>query len=644
MFGNGKKTIGVFVTQVHQEFQDTLGRGICSRAEELDYNVVFFSNFLGYGEFKYEIGEMNMARLPRYENLDGIILLPDTMFVEGFEKKIRENIGKYSSCPVVSVRQRIDEYNNVLIDDNSVLDDIIHHFIKDHGFSKINMLTGPEDNPVSIQRLDSYKRILKEYNLPVENDRIYFGDFWKLAAYDAVKLWLSDPDRIPEAIICGNDFMAISVCNALTSRGYRVPNDMAVSGCDNIVIAEDFSPSMTTVAMPVFEMGIEAVNKIHKQNEGIAQKKDSYLKSLSHFRESCGCHRRGDPFDVIGRRNLIINEVEAKDKAISNNAYMSIDLTGVSVLDALDKKLSSYTYLNDGFSSFYMCLNKGWDVYINEDDTDPSVITDEIVMEVGIKNGEWLQKVEFDKNEMLPPAYMDGTPQFFYFNMLHHQEKCYGYTAISFHEKQAYKPSYQGWLINVCNALENIKTHSEMNRLLYKLEDMSIKDEMTGLCNRRALNELGQKYLMQSREKKIRLMAFSADMDNLKYINDNFGHANGDIAIKVVADALMAASKDDELCIRMGGDEFTVIGLEYNDMKLKRFVKAFDDFIRKFNTDGIYGFPVKVSYGYSITMPNEHTELEDCISIADSRMYQQKYEKESMRLKRLEQKADLDRN
>ena len=79
---------------------------------------------------------------------------------------------------------------------------------------------------------------------------------------------------------------------------------------------------------------------------------------------------------------------------------------------------------------------------------------------------------------------MDEDPQFFFFNILHHQEKCYGYSAIGFDRFEAYKPSYQGWLINVCNALENIKIHSVLNRLVYKLEDMSIKDELTGLYNR----------------------------------------------------------------------------------------------------------------------------------------------------------------
>jgi diguanylate cyclase (GGDEF)-like protein len=634
MLGNERKTIGVFVTLAYQEYQDILGRGIAKRAKELGYNVAFFSNFVGYGELKYEQGELSIVNLPGYDKLDGIILLPDTMFLNGFKEAVIEKIKKHSHCPVVSVRQEMEDFYNVLIDDETVLDEIITHFIEKHGYTKINFLTGPEDNPVSHQRLDAYKRILKEHNLPFEEERVYFGDFWKIAAYDAVEKWVSDPENLPEAIICANDYMAVTVCNALMEKGISVPKTIAVSGCDHIELSEDFSPSITTAGMPIFDMGVEAVNKIHKHNQGMKQEKNSYLKSITYFRQSCGCKVRGSLDEIIKRRNHIINEVEDKEKAISNNAYMSIDLTGVTLLDNLDKKLASYTYMNEGFSSFFMCLYKDWDRY-QETGTEEHCGSD-MVMEVGVKNGEWLQKVDFSIDDLLPRVYLDDRPQIFYFNMLHHQDKCFGYTAISFHTLKAYKPSYQGWLINICNALENIKIHSELNRLVYKLEDMYVKDEMTGLYNRRALHTLGQKYLQQSLEKQGGLLVLSVDMDNLKRINDNYGHGNGDIAIKTVADALMQAAEDDEICIRMGGDEFSVIGLEYDDAKVKNFIKKFEEAIQSFNEAASYGFRVRVSYGWSITHPNEYTRIEDCLSIADARMYQQKYEKEALRLKHMD--------
>ncbi|NLO09745.1 MAG: GGDEF domain-containing protein [Clostridiales bacterium] len=627
MLENNHKTIGVFVTRAHEEYQDLLCRAISHSAYELGYNVAIFSNYEGSGGLEYNIAQSNIANILKYEDLSGVILLPDTMLVKDYKSKILNNIKKYSSCPVVSVRQSIDEYQNVLIEDDTVLDEIIEHFINHHKFTKLNFLTGPENNPVSWQRLNTYKRILSEHGIPIEEDRILFGDFWKLSAAEAVEKWLANPDKFPEAIICANDYMAISVCNALAQRGIMVPRDVAVSGCDNIEVTKDFSPPITTVGMPVADMGKEAVEKIHRQLMGISQEDTSYLKFVTHIRESCGCEMSKDAEEVFKRKNHLIKELEERDDTISQNAYMSIDLTGVTMMEDLSNRLSSYTYLNSGFSSFYMCLYTDWDLYESDEEYGIDFSDREVSMEVGMKRGQWLQKVQFEARELLPSIYLDKEPQTFYFNMLHHNEKCYGYTAISFEQFQAYKSSYQGWLTNVCNALENIKIHSELNRLVYRLEDISIKDELTGLYNRRALHTLGQKYLEQSIRNKSNLMVFSADMDNLKYINDIYGHTGGDIALKAVAKAMMNASEDDEICIRLGGDEFSVIGVEYDIEKMNLFLNKFEGAIRRFNMEQSYDFKISISIGWSITKADEETTLEECLSIADKKMYIQKYEK-----------------
>ncbi|NLL00103.1 MAG: GGDEF domain-containing protein [Clostridiales bacterium] len=627
MLNNNRKTIGVFVTRASEEYQDLICRAIYKRAYEFGYNVAIFSNFVGYGEINYEIAESNIANIIKYEELDGIILLPDTLMVQDFESKIIYNIKKYSNCPVVSVRQRRDEYQNVLIKDDIALDQIIEHFIIDHKFTKLNFLTGPKQNPVSDIRLNTYKRILTKHGIPIEEERIIYGDFWKRAGYDAVDTWMSNPKTHPEAIICANDYMAISVCNALARRGIIVPKDIAVSGFDNIEITKDFSPSITTVGMPIAEMGREAVDKIHGMNIGKPREDLTYINFVTYIRESCGCETKKDSEEIFKRKNHIIQELDNRDETISRNAYMSIDLTGVDKLDDLNSRLPSYMNLNSGYSSFYMCLYTDWDRYENGIESVMDFCDREVTMEVGIKNGQVLQKTQFKASELIPSIYLDSEPQAFYFNMLHHRDKCYGYAAISFKKFQSYKSSYQGWLTNICNTLENIKIHSEINRLVYKLEDMSIKDEMTGLYNRRALISLGQKYLEQSVKNQSKLMVFSADMDNLKSINDKYGHAGGDIAISAVADALKDASEDDEICIRLGGDEFSVIGVEYDMEKIARFISNFEDAIRRFNEVQTPDFKISISYGWNITKPDENMTLEECLSVADQKMYLQKKRK-----------------
>jgi diguanylate cyclase (GGDEF)-like protein len=309
---------------------------------------------------------------------------------------------------------------------------------------------------------------------------------------------------------------------------------------------------------------------------------------------------------------------------------MSVELTNIISIDELDRKLATYINMIEDFRSFYICLHKDWQL-LGKENYAEIIESDEMILEAGVKNGEWLKKTEFSRQELVPPIYMEEEPQVFIFNMLHYQEVCFGYTAVSFNERGSYKPSYQSWLINVCNSLENIRIHNVLNRLVSRLEDMYIKDDLTGLYNRRALAELVGKYLNQCIEKKTNLLVFSADMDKLKYINDNFGHASGDIAIKTVAEALLYAARNDEICIRVSGDEFVVIGMDYSGEKLENFIFNFEEALNRSNTESEAGFKVSVSYGWTLTKPNENTTIEDCLTITDSKMYQEKYRKETLR-------------
>ncbi len=631
MFGNNRKSIGVFISQVNEEYQDTLSRGIMKRAQELNYNLAFFTNFGGFGQVDYDEWEAYIAMLPNYEELDGIIIAPDIIAIPNLLERYLKNIKRKSHCPVISVRREIKEFYNVLIDDYLVLNEIIEHFIIKHGFTRINFLSGPKGFPDTDKRLQNYKDVLAKHKIPVDTDRIYYGDLWKRSGYDAVDYWLSAHKEKPQAIICANDFMALTVIRALTEKGISVPDEIAVTGCDDLEDAAEYSPSITTARMPVFDMGIEAVEKIHKYILGIKQSKDSYLDTISMYRASCGCNKNWYHEMNDRRRNHVLLR-ETLHSEIAKNAYMSTDLTGLANLDAIMDKMKSYIYQNSNVSHFCMCLLNHWDDY-NTEEEQPELFEEELLMEIGTKNRNVYTKIKTSKKELIPFEISEDKPMIYFFAILHHQQHCFGYVGISFNKIQTYMSTFQAWLINVSNALENVRIHSELNRLVYRLEDMSIRDDMTGLYNRRVLETLGKNYLLRCQKEQLSLMVLTADMDRLKYINDKFGHTYGDIALKGVANALLKAADDDEICIRLGGDEFMAIGMDYDEMKMNHFIKQFIEELNRFNEVEDYEFGIFVSYGYKIILPKADTSIEGCLSFADALMYQQKQEKASNHLK-----------
>ena len=99
---------------------------------------------------------------------------------------------------------------------------------------------------------------------------------------------------------------------------------------------------------------------------------------------------------------------------------------------------------------------------------------------------------------------------------------------------------------------------SERKSLENKLHELSVTDELTGLLNRRGFNTLAERQLEIADRSKSSIHLIYTDIDNLKWINDNFGHAAGDKALKEVASALSTLRKSD-IVGRLGGDEFAIL-------------------------------------------------------------------------------------
>ena len=115
---------------------------------------------------------------------------------------------------------------------NSGFEQMVRHVIEEHGVRRVNMLAGFEGNELSDARLQVFKKVLQENGIPVEEERIGYGQFWDTPAQQEMERFLQSELPMPEAIICANDAMALVACNVLEKAGYRVPEDVIVTKGD----------------------------------------------------------------------------------------------------------------------------------------------------------------------------------------------------------------------------------------------------------------------------------------------------------------------------------------------------------------------------------------------------------------------------
>jgi diguanylate cyclase (GGDEF)-like protein/PAS domain S-box-containing protein len=168
------------------------------------------------------------------------------------------------------------------------------------------------------------------------------------------------------------------------------------------------------------------------------------------------------------------------------------------------------------------------------------------------------------------------------------------------------------------NAL--LRDVTERCRLEAELWELALMDDLTGLHNRRSFILLAEHAIKEAVRAQRPVIAVFADVDDLKTINDTYGHAEGDRVLQLVADALTHACRASDIVARLGGDEFAIVLAETHALD------GLEGRIRGHLTDLTSACPyaVSVSLGVALCDANHQCHLDELLARADHAMYQQK--------------------
>jgi diguanylate cyclase (GGDEF)-like protein len=163
------------------------------------------------------------------------------------------------------------------------------------------------------------------------------------------------------------------------------------------------------------------------------------------------------------------------------------------------------------------------------------------------------------------------------------------------------------------------------------LRELSITDELTGLSNRRGFFAFAQQQMKHARRNGERMVLFFADLDDLKIINDTFGHVAGDHALTDAARIFVETFRDSDIIARMGGDEFAVIMGNAPDSGIETVRNRLEKRLEKYNSRRDGSFRLAVSVGLTVFDPAKPVTVDELIRQADARMYEQKQQKKAAR-------------
>lgn len=629
MFGNGRKTIAVILCDAASYYQVQICHEISTYAQKAGYNVAYFSFFTSYGVKTCNgQGQANIIYLIPFEKFDAIIFCHDTMKNEVAKQWIWDQIEEKCSCPVVTVRRDSGKYPCVCAEKGHSIEDLVYHFLDEHHFRRIAFMSGPFDHPDSQARLADYKNALANRGIEYDERLVFEGDFWKYRARAAVEYFMTELPEPPEAILCANDYMAIALSNELVLKGFLVPDDVAISGYDDIWEASITMPPITTVAVPAAKMARRAMELIEKMWAGEEIERANYLPVTMKYRNSCGCQT----FNMQTMLSKWVRQEREYQRTldyVQTNMYLVVDMSDIQNLDGIETKLRLLEDSENHLKSIFLCLGEGPGQDYPKYRSAKKGFAEKSCSVGGWLNGQSLKPEVFDTSDLLPAAASEDQSMIYYFFPLHNNQYSFGYLAVSYEEAHGPEKTFHNWLAIVGNAIETVRIKQKNMGLLKELNNLYIRDALTGLYNRRGFENLSAEYYAAAEEEKTGFMVIAIDMDNLKVVNDKFGHMNGDIALKTIANAMEAASREKDICARIGGDEYSVVGTDCTQETAEEFIRAFNGYLEDFNAKSDLPYLVHASVGYYLTGPEMDMGLEECIHAADARLYENKRERKA---------------
>ena len=597
---------------------------------KLGYYSIIYNWFGGYGECAdFEAGELNAAYLPDYSDYDGIFLCLDTFSNADAADEVLNRVKKYSKCPVISLRREADDYNTILIDDENSMESITRHLLEDHGFTDLYYVSGIKGHPDAVKRLECFKRVLAAHGMELKDENLYHGDFWRNSGDQIVDELLErrKNSKLPEAIVCANDYMAIAVCHSLQSRGYEIPKDVIVTGFDDIAEASHTIPSLTSVRMDIREMARAAAEMFVALRDKKPVDKFGYIPTTVVKRQSCGCCESSAKSLADAGRAYFDAWHRQRDENLQA-CFMSLATETAVDIEELNAAVERYIGNNDYYKDFFIVLNDyKWESVENEEMIG---YTDKMYLRTAFVGTERLKNINIavEKRQLLPDEFLSDEPKAYYIIPLHFQKASFGYSVIDFYPGGTIGSFYEFMLISICNAIEHMRSAKRTNALIDKLSNMYVTDVLTGLKNRHGF-ELESHRMYNLVQTEGRTMAIiGIDMDGLKVINDTYGHAEGDYALRVLADAIRGASFVDEIGFRVGGDEFEVLAMDYSENSILKFISRMEAYLDNINKGAGKPYNVYASCGYSICCINPGMNLNEWLTLSDNRMYA---EKEKMR-------------
>ncbi|MED9905156.1 MAG: GGDEF domain-containing protein [Lachnospiraceae bacterium] len=623
--GANYKVIAFVLACFSNDEQRRIIKKVTEECRKHHCKVVFFSTLTDfYFNDLNDAGEKKIFDTISVECYDAIVLMSES-FKQDEEQMAMVRRANEAGVPVIAVDKCLEGCINLKFDYGDTFRDIVKHMVEYHGYRTINFMGGMPGNDYSEERLQVYKEVLAENNIPYDPGRVYYGYFWEAPTRVAMDKMFADGLSMPEAIICANDAMAITVCNYMQEKGYRIPEDVAISGFDGIDMERYNRPRLTTGICNVDELLCLIFEIIEEGAPAKYREKVHLVYNRMQIGKSCGCSNL-ETQQVASEMIQLKSELHQQIKYQGDVNQMVANFGNAErfsdVIEAIPEYMTPLRYREfwfcsneDLFAEAEMGMNPPKLGYGADNSSYSKVLNvlhyrnDQEAPEVNSK-----EKIVF--GELIPDRkkVLDNN-DFIMVLTVHMKGRTAGYAVVSFDMALFWFTAYASFITNFRHLLE-------LQKAQMQLMQVYMCDLLTGLYNRNGFYQKVQ--LVLEAAENMDMSVISMDMDGLKMINDTYGHAEGDAALKAFGEIIKKSTRH-EIAARIGGDEFLIafVGRDIEE-RTEEIVSLIKEGIRDYNKAGRKSYELHASIGAYTNRTRNHT-LDHFLKKADDLMYARKY-------------------
>lgn len=620
----GKRVIAVCMTKMHWSSRLSYLDALKNHAHNERCKLMVFNSFVDYYKNgASEQGAKSVYDILNLEIVDALIIFDECFLDKTVMNSIIQKAREHQT-PVILIDGYHEGCFNVVSDYDDTYTDMMIHVIREHHVKNTFYMAGlPEGDDTSVRRIGCYRRALEACGLSFDEKQIGYGEYWSDPAKWTVQQMV-DSGNLPEAIFCANDYMAVAVCEKLNENGYRVPEDVIVTGFDGTDAARYAIPQITTCVEDMDKLARLCLETAMAALDG---KEPCEIKNtfLPTYTESCGCKRLGhDDFrHVAASLHGMVDAVQTHEDFMYSWMNRMFDIQDMNGL---------YTALSGSIlENSYVCLNGDIIPLLMEGNTTRTApFTNQlVVLSSRYTRPERSQQSNLLLQEMVPclPDWA-ADDSVYILNSIYVADSVCGYYAYRTDDMVSTLHKLKRIVNTVNLAFRVAMNYFRQVNLRSSVEKAALTNSVTGLPNLKgAIRWFKEFATPQNRRKTLCVSVYG--LPKYTYIQENYGIAAAEEAVAFVAEVLKLANTEDCFIGHIADDEFVVVNYfgEREDLSeaisntINRATSVFFGQLEEYNTRNARDYYVEVNCGCSPVDAGWDEALESFIKFAKSEMY-----------------------